>query len=374
MDTSQIFLTPPVADGICKNLTFQEANSVRLALNFSELNCSVPVRDLNQQILFFNKVNNLTVEAAKSIEKFGSNHALIDFASKGNLEMVKLLVNSGANVGHISAWTKKDPVTSALAPPFSQNKLKIVEFLVEKGADVNRNYENSFSLLHWAVVYGHSQIVEFLLAKEAEVNRIDGKRNTALMLTYADNYLESAKLLIQYGADISLTNRSGKTALMLAAEYNDDLDIFKFLFDQAATQENFNIDQTDNDRETALSLAAIKGRLNIVKFLVSHGANVNHVNANGLTPLMMASLTGYSDTIKFLLEKGANINAVTPEGKTSLMFAVINGRIGLVKILLENEPIKVDIHAVDRDGQTALMMAENLGFSNIVQLLKFYGA
>ncbi|WP_407675314.1 ankyrin repeat domain-containing protein [Paraburkholderia sprentiae] len=48
------------------------------------------------------------------------------------------------------------------------------------------------------------------------------------------------------------------------------------------------IDQTNNAGETALSFAALFGRLDMLSVLVAHGANVNHVDARGGTALQMA--------------------------------------------------------------------------------------
>jgi ankyrin repeat protein len=49
-----------------------------------------------------------------------------------------------------------------------------------------------------------------------------------------------------------------------------------------------DVDQTNNAGETALSFAALFGRLDMLPVLVAHGANPSHVDARGSTPLQMA--------------------------------------------------------------------------------------
>lgn len=49
-----------------------------------------------------------------------------------------------------------------------------------------------------------------------------------------------------------------------------------------------DVDQTNNAGKTALSFAALFGRLDMLPVLIAHGANVNHVDARGGTALQMA--------------------------------------------------------------------------------------
>ena len=59
------------------------------------------------------------------------------------------------------------------------------------------------------------------------------------------------------------------------------------------------------------------------------------------------------------------------EGLTSLMVATLNGNVDVVKALLEK---KVDINVKDKNGKTALALAEDKKFQPIVKVLKKAGA
>jgi len=59
----------------------------------------------------------------------------------------------------------------------------------------------------------------------------------------------------------------------------------------------------------ALIDAAESGRLELVKLLVEHGADLEFRNGSGQTPLIVASLQGQTDVVAYLLNHGANIEA-----------------------------------------------------------------
>jgi ankyrin len=48
-----------------------------------------------------------------------------------------------------------------------------------------------------------------------------------------------------------------------------------------------------------------------VKLLVKHGASVNVQSQNGFTPLYMAAQENHDNVVKFLLSKGANQSLAT---------------------------------------------------------------
>lgn len=71
---------------------------------------------------------------------------------------------------------------------------------------------------------------------------------------------------------------------------------------------------------TPLSWAVINNHLDVVEFLVEHGANVNFKDDTDHTILHMAARTGNPEMVKYLLARGAikDINARNNKGRTPL--------------------------------------------------------
>ena len=106
--------------------------------------------------------------------------------------------------------------------------------------------------------------------------------------------------------------------------------------------------RSDDPREVlgeALCLAAMNGRLEVVKFLVEHGADVTFVppGLGGWSPLDCAAHAAFPDPsvpraeiVRYLLEQGADINRPDPHWNvTPLTWAVWRGNVALALELLE---------------------------------------
>ena len=63
---------------------------------------------------------------------------------------------------------------------------------------------------------------------------------------------------------------------------------------------NYNL--TEKDKKTGLYFASAYGSLNIVKYIVGKGIDINYENG---APLRSACRKGYTDIVKFLLDNGA---------------------------------------------------------------------
>jgi ankyrin repeat protein len=87
---------------------------------------------------------------------------------------------------------------------------------------------------------------------------------------------------------------------LLKAALGVDPDRFIKLFEQ---DPEANLTKVDNNGDTALHLAAMKGNIPIIEFLLKKGANTNAKDKFGATPLHLAAISGYTDSVKVLLEK-----------------------------------------------------------------------
>jgi len=212
-----------------------------------------------------------------------------------------------------------------------QNNLPMVQFLIQKGVNVNeKNFKSSTPLIISAE-NGDKDIVEYLVEHGAQINERNADGETALKVSYTKWNCNIVKYLIEHGANINDTNHLGKTLLILAIEENQ-MEMIQYLLQHATLK----IDLEDGLHWTALMYAAKQGNVQIIKRLLEQGANVKHCDSYGDTPLLIAAEYGQEDAVKFFIEsKKADINETNHMGWTALMLASKSGNIPVIDYLIK---------------------------------------
>jgi len=117
------------------------------------------------------------------------------------------------------------------------------------------------------------------------------------------------------------------------AAYKGDLEKVKEIIDRNPNQINVQ-DELDF---TPLHLASSKGHIEIVEFLLNHGADMELEIFDGETPLMLAAQHARHrryETIKTLLEHGAKVNHKDEVGRTALHYAAMNSGMDVMNLLI----------------------------------------
>jgi ankyrin repeat protein len=272
-----------------------------------------------------------------------------------------------------------------------KGQLRVAQFLLEHGADVQRGYP-----LAQAAGGGHKAMVELLLQHGAAVNAAEGDSQTALHRAAARGYLSVTETLLAAKADVNAQAENGRTPLTLAVEkgvvpvaaallaHGADPNIIcrprqGWGTDRTTTGAPLHFAVARGDEamvallqtnradltlrnplgESALDIAAILGKPGIVRQLIAAGANVNAVSSaqGDGTPLHLATLGGYREIVALLLEHGANPNVtanLSRSGVTPLMSAAALGNSEIASLLLKH---KTDPNLTDSSGNTALLNA-----------------
>ena len=116
-----------------------------------------------------------------------------------------------------------------------------------------------------------------------------------------------------------------------------------------------------NER-TAFMLACYYGEKNILKTLMDHGANVNHVDVDGQTALMICVKNGFFDCAKLLVDNNADVNLTTQNtGANALIVAACYDNLPCLKLLL-NAGTPIDFVAGGLELTAAMFAAQTGSF------------
>lgn len=132
-----------------------------------------------------------------------------------------------------------------------------------------------------------------------------------------------------------------------------------------------NLNKVNRDGETPLMSAAWdEENLDVMRLLITAGADVNLVDESGESALSTACNEGNTEAAKLLVEAGADVNVANDEGHTSLMSAVMWSDAELVEILLK---AGANLDAADDEGYTALDWAKDARAAECVRILRAAG-
>ena len=157
----------------------------------------------------------------------------------------------------------------------------VVEFLIEKGADVNARAGDRTAL---SIAAGrHSDVVKVLLARGAT---FDSSKSSGSPLWDAvgGNQIKTVKRLLQAKADATMADQHGWNLLHVAAlRSRIDAEMFNVLIKAKA-----DVNGLTTEKDTPLHIAAKKGNLTAARILISNDADLQRLNAAGKTPLMLS--------------------------------------------------------------------------------------
>eukprot|EP00092_Neocalanus_flemingeri_P032202 GFUD01035000.1.p1 GENE.GFUD01035000.1~~GFUD01035000.1.p1 ORF type:complete len:809 (+),score=203.98 GFUD01035000.1:476-2902(+) len=256
-------------------------------------------------------------------------------AKDGHSDIVRLLHSAGANL----SLTDSAPLNSALHIASVRGHIKTVETLLELGVDVN------LIMRYWNGPTGQTALYEVL------VSGFNGSTTSNI---------ETVRFLVDHGALLNMTTEYGQGLIFQVIINTGNLDFVKFIVETG----EIDINKDSNDAEprrnffwySPLTFAVRKGELQIVKYLVSVGADVNHDSY----PLKIAMEKWPKNTkcdnkmlgiVEALLLHGA-VDQTPDSRKNLLSFAAQTGCLTLVKLFVE--------YGADVRNNNALLYAETL--------------
>ena len=250
-------------------------------------------------------------------------------AAEGNLNSVKKYLAKGLDINAKGGSLKSSALLSAIL----YDQVKMAEFLIQNGADVNTKGDDGGTALHAAAFLGQYEIAKLLIQNGADVDARNNEGETVINGTMADwgeTEFIAGILQLKLDRESVETGRSQIVELLrkngVTAEFSDP---------------------TDNNFWTMVGV----GNLQAVKQHLAKGLDINAKNKDGVTALQIATLLGQYEIAELLVQKGADVNTKANDGTTALHSAAFLGRYKEAKLLLEN---RIDANIRDNDGTTAI--------------------
>lgn len=148
-------------------------------------------------------------------------------------------------------------------------------------------------------------------------------------------------------------------------------------FSKSMLQTAPSVFSCNNHGFTALHVACIYGKPQMVDLILELNAEINATDCNGSTPLHFAASRGHQNALLLLLHSGADINSSNMDKNTPLHMATNNGHDSCVKAMIyfaEYCKLKLNVSPINENGETPLHLASKWGYESIARLLLEYGA
>ncbi|XP_062587672.1 putative ankyrin repeat protein RF_0381 [Saccostrea cucullata] len=354
-----------------------------------------------------------------------NENELFDAAWGGNVELFKLLIDRGLDINcssrygksmlHWSCRNGKIEMSRYLVSNYPNllgaldndgmnvlhdaafgGNVKLFEFLIDKGLDVNSRANNGKTVLHWCCRNGKQTMFTYLNNKYSHFLHLkdDNDENVLHDAAWGGN-VNLLKMVIEEGFDVDSKTKKGKTVLHQScrngklamckylfqihpelvkcidndggnllhdAAWGGQVEVFKFVLEKG-----LDVYSKTKKGKTVLHQSCMNGKVHMCKYLINHYPDLlEHTDNEGESVLHDAAFGGNIYLLNFLIDKGLDVNRKTNKGKTVLHKCCINGKVQMCEYLVSHQPQLLTVQ--DNDGVNAL---HDTAIGGEVELFKF---
>ncbi len=214
----------------------------------------------------------------------------------GHEKVVQMLLDQGAEVN-----AQGGMYGNALHAASEGDHEKVVQMLLDKGAEVNAQGGLCGNALQAASEGGHEKVVQMLLNKGAEVNAQGGLYGNAPQAASRRGHEKVVQMLLDKGAEVNAQGGFYGNALQAASEQGHEK-VVQMLLDKGA-----EVNAQGGLYGNALQAASCGGHEKVVQMLLNKGAEVNAQGGLYGNALQAASEQGHEKVVQMLLDKGAKV-------------------------------------------------------------------
>lgn len=177
------------------------------------------------------------------------------------------------------------------------------------------------------------------------------------------NDVKKVEEILNKENSILCDDQEGYSLLHIAAHVGNK-EIVELIINKLGIGEELT-NATSTDGTTALHLACANGNLDVVKYLIEHGANINQENGPKMRAIHYAADKGQSDVIKYLLSQGdIDANAKNCDGQTALYRAIEVNKEDAVMAFIDSAKVNIE-----DENFSILHISACRGWANVMRRL-----
>lgn len=261
------------------------------------------------------------------------------------LDMVKLLLENGADVGRTETcdW-KRTPLLAASAQTFDDVE-NVIKLLLEAGSDIEARDSDGWTPLYTAANFTSAGVGKLLIESGADLYAADKDNLNCLHVACRDTAF--TRLLLDHGLDPFQKYKADVTPLQMCARGNFTESLVMMLEKSSGNQEAVLTDALVEEFEDM--------KEQTIRILLDHGASVDRCQANSNMSLISRAMrSNREDILRLLLEYRPELDQVDDDENTALHH--INGSTSVASVkALANATAKLDVLNIRR--QSPLIVA-----------------